>query len=155
MSHVVVQQATIFDLDVLVPLFDAYRQFNRCKSDPDTAREFLRSRLNLNESAVFLATDGDTAVGFVQLYPSFSSVSMRRTFLMNDLFVAPSARRQGTALRLMTAAVDYATTVGAEKISLRILPDNLGAQALYTSSGWEPDEQFQVYYFMVPELITL
>ena len=155
MSNIAVHQATIFDLELLVPLFDAYRQFNDCDSSVDTAREFLRARLNHGDSILFVAMDEGEAVGFALLYPSFSSLSMRRIFSMNDLYVEKAARRKGTALRLMTAAVDYASAVGAEKISLRIAPHNFAAQALYTSTGWEPDEQFQVYYFMVPELITL
>jgi ribosomal protein S18 acetylase RimI-like enzyme len=155
MTQIAVHQATIFDLELLVPLFDAYRQFNDCESDPNGAREFLRERLNHGESALFIAMDQDTAVGFVQLYPCFSSLSMQRTFLMNDLFVDRAARRRGTALRLMTAAVDYASAMGADKISLRISPQNAAAQALYTSTGWEPDAQFEVYHFMVPNLVTL
>ena len=155
MSNIAVHQATIFDLELLVPLFDAYRQFNDCDSSLDTAREFLRARLNHGDSVLFVALDEGEAVGFALLYPGFSSLSMRRIFSMNDLYVVQAARRKGTALRLMTAAVDYASAVGAEKMSLRIAPDNTAAQALYTSTGWEPDEAYQVYYFMVPELITL
>ena len=94
-------------------------------------------------------------MGFVQLYPSFSSLTLQRTFLMNDLYVDRASRRKGTALRLMTAAVDYASAMGADKISLRISPHNQAALALYTSTGWEPDAQFVVYHFMVPDLITL
>jgi ribosomal protein S18 acetylase RimI-like enzyme len=155
MSNIAVHQATIFDLELLVPLFDAYRQFNGRDSDIGGAREFLRARLNYGESTLFIALDDDKPVGFAQLYASFSSVSMRRTFSMNDLYVDRHARRKGTALRLMTAAVDYASAVGAEKMSLRIAPDNHAALALYTSTGWEPEEQYQVFCFMVPELIVL
>src|SRR5689334_3384375 len=76
-----VRQATIADLDVLVPLFDAYRQFYRASSDPNAARQFLLDRFSHNQSIVFLAFEGDAGVGFTQLYPSFSSVSMARIFI--------------------------------------------------------------------------
>ena len=60
-----VRQATIFDLELIVPLFDAYRQFYRRPSDPDLARRFLRERFQHNESIIFLAVRGDgSAVGF-------------------------------------------------------------------------------------------
>lgn len=153
MSHIHVHQATIFDLELLVPLFDGYRRFSGCDSDPSAARSFLRDRLNHGESALFIAIDEKNPVGFTQLYPTFSSISLARTFVMNDLFVLPSARRKGAALRLMTAAVDYATAVGAERISLAIASENEAAQALYSSTGWSVDEHSLAYHFMVPEMI--
>lgn len=150
MSAITVHQATIFDLVTLVPLFDRYRQFHGCTSDSLAAREFLRERLNHGESALFIAYDEGVAVGFAQLYPSFSSLSLARTFVMNDLYVEEQARRKGAALRLMTAAVDYASALGAEKISLSIAQSNDAGHALYVSTGWELEKQSRSYYFMVP-----
>src|SRR5712692_10170775 len=93
---VAVRQATIFDLDLLAPLFDAYRQFYRKPSDLGLARRFLLERFQHNQSVVFLAVRQDgSAVGFTQLFPSFSSASAARTFILNDLFVQPEARRMG------------------------------------------------------------
>lgn len=155
MSDISVHHATIFDLEALVPLFDSYRQFHGCESDPRAAREFLRQRLNHGESALFMATSAGQPVGFTQLFPTFSSISLARTFVMNDLFVAESARRCGAALRLMTAAVDYACAVGAEKISLSIHHNNVSAQSLYGSTGWTQDDQSRAYYFLVPELVEI
>ena len=71
-------------LDLLVPLFDNYRFFYGCRSDQENARKFLSERLTHGESIVLLAIDEtrdmhDSGVGFVQLYPSFSSIAMRRT----------------------------------------------------------------------------
>ena len=152
MSSINVYQATIFDLELLVPLFDGYRQFLGCKSDQDAARSFLRNRLNHGESTLFIALDQKTPIGFAQLYPTFSSLSLARTFVMNDVFVLPDSRRRGAALRLMTAAVDYAAAVGAEKISLDIASSNHPAQALYACTGWSVEENSLPYYFMVPEL---
>jgi len=93
---IVVRQATTADLDALVPLFDAYRVFYRKTSDPELARTFLSERLSRNQSVVFLAMREDgAAVGFTQLYPSFSSAAAAPVFILNDLFVAPDARRNG------------------------------------------------------------
>src|SRR5581483_8937251 len=94
-------QAGVEDVGRLAPLFDAYRQFYRQPPDLDGAREFLTERLTRKESVVFLAVaEGarePAALGFVQLYPSFSSVKMRRIWVLNDLFVAREARRHGVA----------------------------------------------------------
>ncbi|EKO3664067.1 GNAT family N-acetyltransferase, partial [Vibrio metschnikovii] len=82
-------KAAISELDQIVSLFDDYRQFYGQKSDIDAAREFLRNRFVNNESVIFLAmTENNEALGFVQLYPSFSSVAMKPMWYLNDLFVS-------------------------------------------------------------------
>ena len=101
MSTITVRQAVLTDLEALVPLFDGYRQFYGRASDPDAARKFLMARFNHHESVLFIAHDGDTPVGFTQLYPSFSSVSLARVFILNDLYVHEHARRKGVASKLM------------------------------------------------------
>ena len=141
-----IRRATFHDLDALVPLFDGYRQFYGKPSDEAGAREFLTARLRLNESMILLARDEHgAAAGFTQLYPLFSSVRMVRTWLLNDLFVAAAARRQGVARALLEAAVTQARGLGAASLSLSTAHDNLPAQALYESLGWQRDMQFREY----------
>lgn len=141
-----VRPATLHDLDTLVPLFDGYRQFYGKSADEDGAREFLIARLRLNESLILLARDEHgAALGFTQLYPLFSSVRMVRTWLLNDLFVAAHARRQGVAKALLEAAVAHAKKLGAASLTLSTAHDNLPAQALYESLGWQRDLQFREY----------
>ena len=146
MSHTV-RQATIRDLDQLVPLFDDYRQFYGRTSDPCAAREFLEARFHNEESTVFIAHEDERAIGFTQLYPSFSSISLARIFILNDLFVNEQARRKGVASALMSAAMQFATASGADRLSLSTAITNDAAQALYHSAGWKRDDQFLVYDF--------
>jgi GNAT superfamily N-acetyltransferase len=102
-------EATILDLDLVAPLFDAYRQFYRKPGDPELARRFLRDRLENGQSVIFLALLPDgAAAGFTQLYPSFSSASAARIFILNDLFVEPRFRRMGAGAALLTAARAFA-----------------------------------------------
>src|SRR5690242_3953610 len=86
-------RAAAKDAERVAPLFDAYRQFYKQKPDLAAARTFIAERLQRDESVIFLALDGDKAVGFVQLYPCFSSTAMKRMWILNDLFVTPDARR--------------------------------------------------------------
>ena len=146
MKQITIRQAVLSDLDALVPLFDSYRQFYGRPSDAAAAREFLQDRFQHGESVLFLAIEADTPLGFTQLYPSFSSVSLARIFILNDLFVAPAGRRQGIATRLLAAAADYARSVNAIRLSLSTEITNQTAQALYQSAGWQQDEQFLVYH---------
>jgi L-amino acid N-acyltransferase YncA len=103
---VTVRQATIFDLDLIAPLFDAYRQFYRKPSDLGLARRFLLERFQHNQSIVLLALQRDgSAIGFTQLFPSFSSVSAARIFILNDLYVRPEGRRKRVG-SLLLAVLD-------------------------------------------------
>ncbi len=147
MSTITIRQAVLSDIDALAFLFDNYRQFYGRSSDVGAAREFLTTRFNHGESVVFIAHEDNTPVGFVQLYPSFSSVSLARTFVLNDLFVREQWRRSGIASQLMAAAVEFAKSSDAVRLSLSTAITNGTAQAVYQSSGWKRDEQFYVYHF--------
>nr|WP_295377843.1 GNAT family N-acetyltransferase [Pseudoxanthomonas sp.] len=127
------------DLDALALLFDAYRQFYGQPSDVAAARDWLRSRLRVGESMVLVARRGADMVGFVQLYPMFSSVRLARTWILNDLYVLPTNRRGGVARALMDAAADFARADGAAGISLETARDNAAARALYRAAGWHED----------------
>ena len=79
MRNILVQRATLADLDLIAPLFDAYRQFYQQAPDLALARAFLRKRLERDESVILLALRPDrSAAGFTQLFPSFSSAKARR-----------------------------------------------------------------------------
>jgi GNAT superfamily N-acetyltransferase len=146
---VVVRQAGPADLEVIVPLFDGYRQFYGQPSELDRVCAFLHQRLTQADSVLFIAEADGQALGFTQLYPSFSSVSMAPIFILNDLFVRPEARRSGVARRLLEAAAGRACEAGAIRLTLSTALTNTAAQALYASVGWERDAVFSVYHFTV------
>ena len=141
-----VRQATVQDMDMLTVLFDGYRQFYGKPSDLAGGRDFLTERFRHHESLILLACDEHgEGLGFTQLYPLFSSARMVRTYLLNDLFVARQGRRQGVAAALLKAAAELAQTLGAASLSLSTAIDNVPAQALYESLGWQRDRQFCEY----------
>lgn len=141
-----VHRATLRDLNALVPLFDAYRQFYGRPSDLGGANEFLAKRLSLHESLILLAHESlDAPIGFAQLYPLFSSLSMERTYVLNDLFVMPAMRRRGAGRALLREAVGNARLRGAVGLSLSTAHDNTAAQALYESLGWRRETAFCQY----------
>ena len=148
MHSISVRQAVLSDLAVLAPLFDGYRQFYGRAPDVAAAESFLRERFNHGESVVFLAQAEGAPVGFTQLYPSFSSVSLARTFVLNDLFVVPSYRRTGVGSALLRAAVEYARSLGAIRVTLNTDKANASAQAVYEVQGWKRDQEFYVYHFL-------
>jgi ribosomal protein S18 acetylase RimI-like enzyme len=124
-----IREAVLADLDAVAPLFDAYRQFYRKAPDLALARRFLSDRMARKESTILLATRPDgSAVGFVQLYPSFSSGSAAPILILNDLYVAPEARRAGVV-----------------RMTLSTELTNASAQALYRAEGWQLDTDFCVF----------
>ena len=141
-----IRLATVEDADRVAPLFDAYRQFYGLAPDLALASRFLADRLARGESVVLLAAAADgTPMGFVQMYPGFSSLRAARTFVLYDLFVQPRARRHGVGRLLMQAASDEARRAGAVALVLSTAKTNVGAQRLYESLGWVRDEDFYEY----------
>ncbi len=147
MNDTVISRATLVTLHQVVDLFDSYRQFYRRPSDLGAAREFLQARITQNESVIFIAYLNSQAVGFAQLYPIFSSVSLKRAFLLNDLFVEEKARRRNIASGLLNAAVKFACEQNAAWLTLSTAVDNETAQALYRREGWVREDEFYVFNF--------
>lgn len=141
------RQATVVDLDGLVPLFDGYRQFYLQPSEPDRVRQFVKMRLEQSESVIFVAVSEGSAIGFTQLYPSFSTGALSRIFILNDLFVDPSSRQVGVGTSLLKTAADYARKVGAIRLVLSTGVANMPAQRLYDKLGWKKNTEFHSYQF--------
>jgi GNAT superfamily N-acetyltransferase len=138
-------KANLDHTDLIVPLFDAYRQFYKAPSNLEGSRQFIYQRLANNEAIIFLAMQRDQAVGFTQLYPTFASVALQKLWLLNDLFVAPSARGQGVGEVLLKYAEQFAREDGSRGLFLRTAVDNYPAQRLYERCGWVRDSQFYRY----------
>ena len=131
------KQATINDLQTLALLFDAYRQFYDKKSDVEGAKEFLLERIANNESVIYLAFDEkENAVGFVQLYPLFSSTRMKRFWMLNDLFVSPEFRGQGFSRELIDQAKKLCRKTDACAMLLETSVKNEIGNSLYPSTGF-------------------
>ena len=71
----------------IAPLFDAYRQFYKAASNLEGSRQFILARLTNNESVVFLAMEGEQALGFTQLYPLFASVALLFWYILRILIL--------------------------------------------------------------------
>ena len=130
------------DVDQLADLFDQYRQFYECPPDLSAAKNWIAENFERGRSTIFTADDGYQLIGFTQLYPALCSVDLVDYFVLYDLFVAPSARRQGIARALMNAASEWAKAQGAARLDLETARDNHPGQALYRDLGYELDEIF-------------
>jgi len=143
-----VYQPEIKHLESIATLFDQYRVFYGQRSDLASARRFLQERLQNRDSVIFVASDMHI-VGLTQLYPSFSSISMQRIWILNDLFVAATHRKKGIARLLLKTAKQHAQETGAVRIILATQISNISAQTLYESVGYIKDEEFYHYSLRV------
>lgn len=139
-----IRRATISDVPQLTGLVEQYRSFYKQEPNPGTEK-YLLDRLSNDESIVFVAEDSDQLVGFAQIYPTFSTVSLSEIWLLNDLFVDPAHRGKHIANSIIETAENAARAAGATRIWLRTAHTNTPAQALYEGRGWVQDEVFRRY----------
>lgn len=154
------------DVPEVSRLFNNYRIFYGQHSDLKGARCFIQERFRNEESIIFIAELGDAgegasaeaesicqysgesqvrAAGFVQIYPSFSSVSMGPIWVLNDLYVDSDYRKQGIARKLLQAVAGEAKERQIIRITLSTAVSNLQAQALYESEAYTQDQSFMYY----------
>lgn len=136
------------NLDLVVPLFDQYRIFYKQESDKKAARAFLEQRINNDESIIFLAFFDNIPVGFTQLYPMFSSVSMQPSYVLNDLFVDASYRQKQVGEALLNHAKLFCKENNGKGLTLETATDN-PARKLYEKLGWKKDLDCFHYFWTV------
>jgi ribosomal protein S18 acetylase RimI-like enzyme len=141
-----IRRVTKDEVALVAILFDAYRVFYQQDSNLQAAFDFLEQRISKNESVIFVATIKGEAVGFVQLYPIFSSVSLKDAWLLNDLFVAENARKQGIAESLLQHAKHFGLETKAAFMLLQTAADNYKAQSVYEKNGWIKTNDFFYEY---------
>ena len=132
-------------LDELGRLFNLYRVFYEEADDLEKASKYISARFSEADSMIFVAENDDGLSGFVQLYPSFCSVSAVPILILYDLFVDHSHRSKGLGRSLMNAARDFASENGYKRLELATAKDNYIGQSLYESLGYEIDREFLHY----------
>ena len=152
---ITIKKATVQDIEKLNLLFDAYRVFYKKESDLAASKEFLRERIENNESEIFVASCSDVnntnpetkLVGFFQLYPIFSSTRLKRFWLLNDLFVDKEFRGKGISVLLINEAKKLAIQSHSAGLMLETDKNNVEGNHLYPKMGFELDTQHNFYYW--------
>ena len=143
---ILVLPATHEDVAELTELFDAYRIFYKYPTDLTGSKEYVTAEIEEGATRFFIAryANGGPALGFTHLIPSCNTTAFRLIWYLEDLFVHPSARRQGVGESLIREAERFARETGAERLTLATAHDNLAAQALYIKMGYVPEGAFFV-----------
>jgi ribosomal protein S18 acetylase RimI-like enzyme len=144
-----IKRINLSEYHLVTSLFDRYRIFYKQPSDLKLAENFIKERLENNESVIFVAlAEDDKPAGFTQLYPIFSSARATKNWLLNDLYVETAYRKQGIGAALIKAAMDFARRENSSYLKLETAHDNYIAQSLYEAVGFikqEPDSAFFTY----------
>jgi GNAT superfamily N-acetyltransferase len=138
----IIRRAKKKDIEQLSVLFDKYRIFYKQRSDVGSARLFLKKRMKRKESVILVAEEREKLIGFTQLFPIFSSVSMQRTWLLNDLYVDEKARGIGAATALLNGAKEFGEETNSKWLLLQTAADNFTAQKVYEKNGWIKESDF-------------
>jgi ribosomal protein S18 acetylase RimI-like enzyme len=141
--------ATLDHLDQLTPMFTHYREMYGAMPQPDASKEYLAQRINKQEAIILLAFEDEALLGFCLVYPSFSSISLRPMWIINDLYVAEKARRNHVALQLLQATAEQARAHGAVRLRVSISASNEIAQRLYESANFLEDQHFSNYILLL------
>jgi ribosomal protein S18 acetylase RimI-like enzyme len=145
-----IKKITANEIDDLVGLFDQYMVFYNQPSAPEKYKEYILQRLNNSEASVYIAYNEESVpVGFVLNYHSFSSVSLGKVIVLNDLFVAPASRKTGIANKLIGCSITLAKECSAVRVDLATAKDNSNAQALYKKIGFVQDSEYFSYSLSV------
>lgn len=145
-----ISPANLEDLNQVTALFNQYMVFYEQASNPNKYRAYLKERLDKQEADIFIAYDEhQEAQGFVLNYTSFSSVSLGKIIVLNDLFVVPEHRQKGVAEALISRVKAFAKEQNAIRVNLSTAKDNVKAQALYEKIGFEQGTKFFNYSFTV------
>ncbi|MFD1926636.1 GNAT family N-acetyltransferase [Sporosarcina siberiensis] len=143
-----IHRATLKDLDVLAELMDLYRKFYNQESNIVAAKDFIEGRLKNEESVIFITFHEEKAVGFTQLFPSFSSVSLKRIWILNDLFVKVDYRGKGYGEELVNRSILFAKETDAKGVLLETNVQNEVAQRLYEKIGFTKETN-HFYFYLV------
>lgn len=145
----IVRRAIQEDLNQLAILFDEYRQFYGKPSNISESLHFLTQRFENEQSVIFIHIKDNVFTGFVLLYLGFSSVACAKYYILDDVYVRPVYRRQGSAKQLIDTAILFAKQQKALRISLETQKNNYQSHQLYENMGFVKDNEFQSYHYLL------
>lgn len=146
MVNVNIREAVVADCDELSVLFNHYRTFYGKEINVELSTRFIKERLEIGDSKLFVASLEAEFCGFLQIYPSFSSLGLGRTWVINDLYVLGNFRKIGIGRNLMEYAYRQAEKSGVLSLVLETSSDNMDARNLYEKIGYHREEQFITYH---------
>jgi GNAT superfamily N-acetyltransferase len=137
-----ISHVTKDDLGELLPLMRAYCDFYEVDPADDALLALSRALIAdpAREGMQLIARHDGEAVGFATIYWSWATTIAARIGVMNDLYVAPTARGSGAAEALIHACVEECRQHGAAELTWQTAKDNERAQRVYERVGGQRSE---------------
>lgn len=142
-----IRQAVIQDLPNIVPIFDAYREYFGQQKNPEEAEKFLFEKFEHLESVIFIVEQKSDVIGFAQLYPVFSSLSLKRVWLLNDFFIKGEYRNRGVGKELFAKVREFSKLTKAKGIELSVEHSNQKAWQFWEGQGFKIEDEFRYYHY--------
>ena len=130
-------------------LFDLYRQFYKYQKDLKNSKNYIHKMIENNESIIFIGTENENIVAFVQLYETFDSLNLNKKLVLYDLYVLEKYRKLGIGRKLMNKSRDFAINNKFLRIELSTSINNYSAQKLYESLDYIRDKEYYDYGYEV------
>lgn len=147
-----IKRANINMLDDILMLINAYRCFYKYANDNlDRLKAFIEARLINNESVIFLAYSEGKPIGFTQLYPSFTTLGLRKLWILNDLYIEKSYRGNGVGKILIDTVINFASNDGAFRVDIKTEHNNFPAKNLYDAYGFKRDDTYLYFQYLLPD----
>lgn len=144
-----IKRCDINDLELLIPLFDDYRQHFKQSSEPELIQEFLAQRIESDDVIIYLAHTNNDIHGFVLLYPSYSSIGLSKIWILNDFYLRSGNQKRLMAKQLLDQLVADCKEAGAIRIEVTTRKENHKLHNLYKEYGFEKDYKYDHYFLQV------
>ena len=128
-------------IDEFAVLMDEYRVFYGKQSNFNESKQYVSHLLKDKKVIFLMAITGDKrSIGFCTLFQSYSSVQVKKIFILNDLYVHKNHRHHGYGTKLLDAAITLAKREKVKFLKLETAKDNVTAQSVYEKHGWKLSE---------------
>jgi GNAT superfamily N-acetyltransferase len=150
-----IRAATPADAGTVLSLIRALADYERMPDAVEMDAALLGAALEQGHCRALLAHQGDDAVGVALYFFNFSTWTGKRGLYLEDLFVAPQARKAGIGLAFFKALAAIARTEGCPRMEWQVLEWNELAHGFYRGLGAEPMTEWRVWRLETDALLAL
>ncbi|HJB65723.1 MAG TPA: GNAT family N-acetyltransferase [Candidatus Mailhella merdavium] len=146
MSDIVIRRATRDDVPVILEFIGELAEYEHMSDQVVATPELLEKWIfERGRAEVLLAELAGKIVGFALFFHNFSTFLGRAGIYLEDLFVRPEARGQGTGKALLRELARIALERGCGRLEWACLDWNAPSIAFYRAQGAVPMEEWTTW----------
>ena len=140
-----IRPATPADAGAVLALVRALAVYEREPDAVHMTAEMAARALAQGHCRALLATDGARPVAIALYFFNFSTWTGTRGLYLEDLFVAPEARKTGLGLALLKRLAAMAVAEGCKRMEWSVLSWNDSAKGFYQRIGAAPAQGWETW----------